>query len=321
MRALRFILPAAIPLSCFIACDGGDFVGSDVPMPGSGGVANPGSGGVVTGAGGEIVAAGGSLGSGGAGAPGGEGGDAHGAGGASDGDGCHPRVHLLIQRSGAMFETPSTEDNWWDAVADALDGDDGLLAEFAPELDLSVSTYTKHEEADSCPAGASLSAPVSAGELADFLESEAAEHHDLADDDINEDAPIVDAIEATASLLGSSGDRYILLIASGIPDSCELNNNPCTAEDAILAVQAAHTAGISTRVAYLSSTNVDRYPEGLANAGVGEGVEDLELGGCGAGESPEFSDEPGDAPFADLDATADVRQALAELLADIAACE
>lgn len=316
MPASRFALFLAVPVAFFAACGGGGLVPSDSGPPGTGG--GTASGGTPAGTGGGGLTTGGSASVGGMGgeAVGGAGGTETGTGG-GDGEGCNPRVHLLIQRSGAMFDYPSIEDFWWEAVADALDGGGDLLGEFEGQIEISASVFTKVMGDATCPLGSEASAPVGAGDLADVLEDEEADYRDLVEATTKVDAPVVEAVEEATTLLGSEEDAYIVLIASGIPDSCEVDDAHCTTEDVLGAVRSAYTAGVQTRLLYLSSSDINLYPEGVANAGAGVGVEDLVLG-CTTGF--EYSETPGDAPFEQPEDTASVEQALRDILTDIASC-
>jgi hypothetical protein len=311
MRTLRFVFPLALTLAGFAACGGGDLVTTDAP--GTGGV---GTGGTIVGTGGTVVGTGG-IGLGAAG-PGGGGGAGGGEGGAPpEPPACDRHVHILLQKSGAVFESPAPEDNWWDAISAALTEDGGLVEDFRSEIELSVSVYSKHEGAESCPTGAEVSAPIDAESLADTLDQEEDDFHEVQLSE-NIDAPVVDAVEQATELLGDDENAYIVLFASGIPDSCATNNSNCTAADVFTAVKAAHDAGIETRLVYLTSGSfVNGYPEGVANAGVGEGVADPNLG-CG---TYDYSDSPGNASFAAPENTGAVEQALADILTDIAACD
>jgi len=328
MRSASFALFFAVPLTLAVACGGGGLVPSDTgPLPTGG---TTGSGGAAPGSGGGLPASGG-LGGGGAvegsggDAPGtggdvsGTGGDVAGTGGGSPG--CAPRVHLLLQRSGAMFDYPAVEDNWWDAVGNAMDGDGGLLGEFGDQIDLSVSIFTKVQDEGSCPLATSVPAPVGDGGLTDVMQAEEDDFNALRDPPVPEDAkkidaPVPEAVDAAVTVLSGVEDAYILLAISGTPDSCEANDNPCIAEEVFTAVQAAHAAGIETRLIYLSSTDTALYPEGVANAGAGLGIENINI--CTPGF--EYSDTPGDAPFEAPADTASVEQSLRDLLTDIAAC-
>jgi len=328
MRALRLIFPLLIPAFAIAACGGGDLVPSDAPPASGGGVSTggvaPGTG-AAPGTGGEGLGGGGLGGAGGAEATGGS---ETGSGGSDTNPGCTPRVHILLQRSGGMFEHPSAEDAWWDAVAEALDGEDGLLGEFGDDLDISASVFTKVAD-EACPIGTSVNAPAGAGDLADVLAEQKDDYFALTDPEDPQDAkavdaPIVEAIEGATSVLTGAGDATILLIALGIPDTCESNNDQCAAEDVFTAVKGAHDAGIDTRLLYLQSSapneNLDLYPEGIANAGVGLGVEVPQNLTCGS-EDFDYSETPGDAPFEAPEDTAGVKQALADILSELVACE
>src|SRR5688572_13561179 len=171
MRTLRLAFPLVLTLTGFAACGGGGLVPSDAGGPGSGGAT--GSGAAPSGSGGEAPGSGGDgLGGDNLGGAGGmtpaTGGSETGTGGS--GPTCAPRVHLLIQRSGAMFDFPSMEANWWDAVGDALDGEGGLLEEFGAEMELSASIFTKVAD-EACPLATSVPAPIGAGDLGDVLAS------------------------------------------------------------------------------------------------------------------------------------------------------
>jgi hypothetical protein len=315
MRASAFALVLAVPVAFFAACGGGGLTPGDGTSA-TGGLT--GSGGTPVGTGGTGPTTGGSASVGGMGGE-----DAGGAGGADTGtggtdtEGCNPRVHLLIQRSGAMFNFPSPEDFWWEAVAAALDGGGDLLGEFEAQIEISASVFTKVMGEATCPLGSEVSAPVGAGDLADVLEDEEADYRALVEATTKVDAPVVDAVEAATTLLGGQEDAYIVLVASGIPDSCEADDVHCTTEEVLGAVLSAYDAGIQTRLLYLSSDDINLYPEGVANAGAGEGVEDLYLG-CTTGF--EYSETPGDAAFEAPADTASIEQALRDLLTDIASC-
>lgn len=319
MRTLRLVFPLVLTLAGFAACGGGGLVPSDAG-PASGGAvgsggALPGSGGVGPGSGG-LGLGGGGLGGDGGGAS--TGGSESGSGGASD-SGC-ARVHLLIQRSGAMFDYPSAEDNWWDAISEALDGEDGLLGEFGDQLDISASVFTKVQDQE-CPIGTNVDAPVGEGDLVDVLADEAEAFHALRDPE-NPDgpkevgAPVPEAFEASTEQLGDTENAYIVAVLSSIPDSCEQNDNACNIETVFTAVQGAYAAGIQTRVLYLSSDNREGYPEGVANAGAGLGIASTSAINCGT-EFP-YSETPGSAPFGAPEDTAAVKQALSDLLSGIA---
>src|SRR6187399_298180 len=289
MRTLRFVFPLALTLAGFAACGGGDLVTTDAP--GTGGLV--GTGGAVVGTGGAVVGTGGAgLGAAPAGGDGGVGG---GEGGAPpEPPACDRHVHILLQKSGAVFQSPAAEDNWWDAIADALTG--GLVQEFDAQVELSVSVFSKNnaEGTETCPIGAELTAPIDADELADTLDQEKDEFEELVLASVKVDSPVVEAVEGATELLTGETSGHIVLVISDIPDSCSVDDQVCTAQDVFAAVQAAHDAGIETHLVYLQSggANIEGYPQGVANAGMGEGIglPPPLNGGC----SPfEYSDTPG----------------------------
>jgi|GEM_PF-3195008 len=315
MRTLRFVFPLALTLAGFAACGGGDLVTTDAP--GTGGAV--GTGGTVVGTGGTLVGTGGAgLGAAPAGGDGGVGG---GEGGAPpEPPACDRHVHILLQKSGAVFQSPAEEDSWWDAVAEALTGDDGLVSEFRAQVELSVSVFSKNnaETTETCPLVTEVSAPISPSELDDVLADEKAEFEELIANTVKVDAPVVEAVEEATAALAGEASAYLVLIVSDIPDSCDTDDQQCTSAEVFGAVQAAYDAGIETRLVYLTSNgaNVPGYPEGVANAGVGEGISDPSLG-C----TFDYSNQPGNAPFAQPENTGAIKQALADILTDIAACD
>lgn len=320
MRTLRLVFPALVAFGAFAACGGGDGLVPSDAGPGSGGAvgsggALPGSGGATPGSGGE------GLGGDGLGGIGGQqlssGGSDNGSGGSGN-SGCTPRVHLLIQRSGAMFEQPSPEGRWWGAVEDALVGDGALVSEFGDQIELSASVYSRAANDEMCPVGAELDAPVSSDDLADALEEEAAEFEQLATDVVKVDAPVAAAVEGAAATLGEAGSAYIVLVTAGLPDGCEEADSRCQVDEVFQAVQAAHASGIQTRLLFLdASTDEGSYPQGAANAGVGLGVADPVFGECQT--DFEYSNSPGSAPFGAPAGAGEVEDALREILEGIAA--
>jgi hypothetical protein len=218
-----------------------------------------------------------------------------------------------------MFETPQPENNWWTAVATALDSaEDDLLDEYAPQLDLGLSTFFVEGDAEMCPDGGTVE-DLEADSLQDFLAEQAADFAEAAEAQVKVDGPLPEAIARGAEQLGTEGDRYLLLVITGLPDTCEAADAQCLAEDALRATQAAYERGIQVRLVYLlDQSALVAYPEGLANAGDGQGIADMNLG-CGSGFA--YSDTPGNAAYASAASTTEVRDALDSMLSAIAACE
>lgn len=276
--------------------------------------------------------------SGGGGGQGGEGAETGGQGGEpasggteSGGGGtgggiseCEPKVSLLIQRSGAMFNFPNAQDNWWKALTDALDSkDEDLLDEYAGALELSTRTFFMTNQEDQCLKGGTNSGPIKKNGLAKFLDDERAAHEGLLENDAKVDAPLVEAMTAAAEDLGPGGGnsrRYLLLVISGNPDACGEIDTECVTDDAVKKVQELREAGIRVRVLYLKSEGrFDGYPQALANAGRGYGIPDFLGGACGS--ELEFADSPMLAPYGSPDNIGELKSELGALFETIAVCD
>lgn len=218
-----------------------------------------------------------------------------------------------------MFETPALENNWWTAVATALDSEeDDLLDEYSSQLDLGLSTFFVEGDEGMCPDGDTVD-NLEPDSLEEFLTEQAENFAAAADAQIKVDGPLPEAIARGAEHLGTDGDRYLLLVITGFPDTCDAADAYCLSEDALLATQAAYEQGIKTRLVYFLDQNASTaYPDGLANAGDGQGIADQGLA-CGNGFV--YSEDPGDAEYASAASTTEVRDALDEMLSKISACE
>jgi len=239
-------------------------------------------------------------------------------GGGGNGE-CDPHVLILLQRTGTMFETPALENNWWTAVAAALDSDeDDLLDEYAPRLDLSLSTFFVESDSGMCPDGDTKEG-LEPDSLTDFLAEQAADFEAAREAEIKVDGPLPEAIAKGVEQLGSEGDRYLLVVSTGFPDTCDAADQQCLAEDALAAAQQAYEQGVKLRLVYfLDKYASTAYPQGLANAGDGQGVGALELS-CGNGF--EYSEDPGDAEFGWAASTTEVKDAIDGMLSAISTCD
>ena len=305
-----------------VGCDEGPTRGVPRTSEGSGG--GTGTGGVVAGAGGGTggvaidAQSGGQGGDVGDSSEEGSGGNP-GSGGSDDGDGCHPRVLVLLQRTGAMFELPSFEDSWWMAVTEALAGDTSdLLENYASQVDLSLSTFFVESGSGTCPQSATVE-DLDQSSVGEFLDEQADAFAAATEAEIKVDGPLPEAIAAGVERLGSAGDRYILLVTTGFPDTCVAADAECLGEDAMAAVQVAHEAGVKTRLVYFLGNNASvAYPIGLANAGDGQPIADLGLY-CDKGF--EYSDTTVETPFGYAAGPSEVKAAFDEMLSAVAACE
>lgn len=269
------------------------------------------------------------------GGAGGEGGEGGGLGGSPEGgdsgmdatggssSGCHPKVSLLIQRSGAMFHFPSAEDNWWDALASAFDSDEAdLLDQYASRMDLSVRTFFMTAQGEQCLKGDVEESPVKKGGLKKFFSDQKKAHEELLEAQAKVDAPLVEAMDAAAGALGSgdaSERRYVILALSGNPDACDETDTECVTDDAIRKVQELREDGLRVRVLYLKGEGNEGYPQALANAGRGYGIPNYLNGACGS--ELQFTENPMLADYGKPNGAGEVQAALDSLLADIAVCD
>ena len=236
-----------------------------------------------------------------------------------DEEGCDPRVRILVQRSGTMFEQPSSENNWWNAVAAAFDPDDSdLLSTYAGSIKLSLSTFHMVADDETCPV-LSTKQNVSTSGVSDFFATEASAHETYVDSATKVDAPLPEAIAQAAAELGDSGERYLLLVIAGLPDSCTVQDGFCAIDPSIAQLQETFDAGIRTKLLYIDaqSSGLIGFAEAAANAGAGLGVQELETG-CDSNAT--YSDSAGNAGFENPGSVSEVKAALSALLADIKTC-
>jgi hypothetical protein len=217
-----------------------------------------------------------------------------------------------------MFENPGAEDNWWDAISAALSGgEDSVVSSYADSLAIAVSTF--HMTGEECPI--INEGPAGAEELTQFLADAQQAHADRGDAKI--DAPLPEAIAAAVSSFTRTDNRYLVLAVSGNPDSCDAQDGVCAIEPTVLALQAAHDAGIITKVLYLSSSApYGGYEQALANAGAGENVAEMDGLGTACGTDPMYySEEGGSAPYEAPNSASEVRGSLGVLLDSIGSCQ
>ena len=247
------------------------------------------------------------------------GGNGDGAGGGGDTLQCRPEVKILVQRSGAMFENPSADDTWWAAISEALAGEGApVVSSYAESLDLGVRTFHMTAGDMNCPI--INDGPQAASDLAQFLADEQLAHEESGE---KIDAPLPEAISSAASSYARIDNRHLILVVSGNPDSCDSQDDVCAIEPTVLALQAAHAAGITTKVLYLSSsTPYGGYEQAIANAGAGEPVAEMDGLGTSCGTDPTYySEAGGDAPYEAPNSTGEVRASLEALLDSIGSCQ
>jgi hypothetical protein len=235
----------------------------------------PSEGGATQTASGGTTSNGGTTSRGNAGDTGNMGGDP----GSDPGADCNTaRVLFVIQRSGAMFELPTLQANYWSMVENAIAGEQGAAAPFEARLDMGALFFVRRTSvAVACPTVSSMSPKLSS--MTELLA--------LFDQNFNAymaeglgsklDAPTAEAVTAASALLSGS-NRHLVLISTAVPDTCTVVDNNCATDPAIKAVQDAHTQGVTTHVIGLGDTpNLDyadkngyeAYLAALANAGAG----------------------------------------------------
>lgn len=280
----------------------------------------------------EGAVAAGSGGSGGSSA-GAAGGSAGSAGGASTPSQCGGvQVLLVIQRSGAMFEEPSSEESYFGMVRSAVTGADGVAASYGSKLELGALFFVRLDEdrGMSCPV-VSSSPPQAAAQtpLEDLFSGNESSYEALADEQAKMDAPVPEAVAAAAALL-SGASRHVVLITTAVPDSCTLSDSNCTVDLAVKAVQDAQSQGVTTHVIGLGDTgNLDAsdddegyatYLRQLANAGAGQPVAmsaafDEQCGDHDATAS--YADASGTAEPYRAESAAELKSALTQILTEL----
>jgi len=275
-----------------------------------------------------------------------------GAGGTPGGGACGgARVLFLIQRSGAVFEQPAPETSYFSFLRAALVGDGSAAKPYASKLPIGAAfLFVVRKDLialpDQCPQ-LSTSGPAlqSDAALTNAFTENAAAHAALLAEKIKVDAPVPESIaSAVASLSGVNGPRHLVLVTTGMPDTCSKFDGPCGIDTTVKAVQDAKAAGVTTHVIGLGhdgmfnyypspdpdavpvTTGYEEYLQQLANAGGGKplgppNVEKLEDYVCN-GSMPyvptaTYSATAGDAKFYQVMTATDAKTAVADILASI----
>jgi hypothetical protein len=227
---------------------------------GTGGAAGAGASGGTGEAGagnaGEGSTTGGAAGAGaggGAGEGGGAGSSTAGTGGSSGASGETPTVAVLLDGSSSMFEP---RELLWDALHVALmDPTNGAIPAFDQELRLGFNVFrgshVQHEENDpECAAITSVSYAVdnapAIGDIYDLLSGDYVVG-------VKWETPTGHALNRVASALAAEsvadgGDKYIVLITDGNPNTCGTLDPQCGQDLVVKAVQDAYALGIRTLV-------------------------------------------------------------------------
>jgi hypothetical protein len=250
-----------------------------------------------------------------------------------------PKVMLLLARSGGMFELPAPEANWWSAVRVALlEGDTPLVEEYDSRLDLGVRVFyretTQDPSSETCPLAIEEQTGADPSDIANLLDDAQADHEAAVSQEIKIDAPLPETIASTAAALGTTGRRVIVLVTTGLPDTCSVIDSLCAMDPSVAAVQAARAEGIEVYVLGLGENdNVDwdynvvpqvgytGFLAALADAGSGSKVAGPPSIECET-DSAEYSDSSGGTPYFHALDTASVAGELDALFtALVGACE
>jgi hypothetical protein len=250
-----------------------------------------------------------------------------------------PKVALLLPRSGAMFEQPVPEANWWTAVRAALlEGDTPLIDEYDTRLDVGVRVFyretTQDPGSEMCPIALDAETGASESEIATLLDDAQADHAADVDAELKIDAPLAETITSAVEALGDTGRRVIVLITTSIPDTCTVIDSLCGMDPAVAAAQAARAEGVEVYVLGLGENdNVDwdfsvatpigytGFLAALANAGRGSKVAGPPSIEC-EGNSGNYSASGGNSPYFHALDTQSVAGELGELFDELlAACD
>jgi hypothetical protein len=270
--------------------------------------------------------------SGGSSSGGSSGAVAGGSAGGSTNSACNgAQVLFVIQRSGAMFEQPDGDTNYWTMVKDAVTADDGALAAFSGKLDVGALFFVRvPDEGMACPV-VSSAAPAAAAlmPLRDLFATNASAYEALDSENTKMDAPVPEAVAAGAKMLTGTA-RHLVLITTAVPDSCTLSDSNCTVDLAIKAVQDASQQGVTTHVIGLGNTDslddgddqdgYQTYLNQLANAGTGKSVKVSPAfeQDCGDEDATAtYGEQNGDAHAYRAESAADIKSAVAEILQTI----
>ena len=272
-----------------------------------------------------------------------------GAGGTQGGGSCNgAQVVFLIQRSGAVFEQPALEASYFSFLQAALVGDGSAAKPYLAKLPIGATfLFVVREDFINPPAMCpelAVTAPSLSfdGALAAAFTQNANEHAALMTNKIKADAPVPESIASVvAAWSGASGPRHLVLVTTGMPDTCTKFDGPCGIDATVKAVQVAKTAGVTTHVIGLGDdsmfnyanleglpvqTGYEEYLRQLANAGSGkplgppdvEKLEDYTCSGAGpAVLTASYSTTPGDAKYYQSMTATDVKSAVTEILAGI----
>jgi len=280
-----------------------------------------------------------------------------GNGGGGAGGGCNdlevtfekvvPTVALLVDRSQSMFfdGSVSVREMLWDPLYFALMDPSGVVMPLENEVRFGFTAYNSIDPDPACPALTSVAPKL--GNHADIDAAYTAAGM-TPDNYYKWDTPTGESINLLVPELLADpdpGQKYILLVTDGNPDTCTRRDPQCGAGLSIDAVQKAYAAGIATFVVGIGDivTGADdgcwgrcgvEHLQDLANAGTGQPVlrntnQDF-INTCTDKDNTgapiyigEYVDDPalsGSAPYYTASDPAALQTTLAELIAQVRSC-
>lgn len=228
-----------------------------------------------------------------------------------------PRVIVLVQRSGAMFEG-----GWWDSLRAAT----SLIDQFNATLDIGVSLFYRESGSGTCPLLDNEALPAQTSDVQNLMDAAEDAYHDATTNLVKVDAPLPEAVAAATTTLSANGNTpFIVLVTTSIPDSCTMADSACAVDSVIASVQAAKAAGVTSYVLGLKDANFTNQAymlQAVANAGVGQPVAELpiEINGstCAITAQGTYAQAGGNAVAYIADTSADVKSGLESIFNQIA---
>jgi hypothetical protein len=174
-----------------------------------------------------------------------------------------------------MFEDEIGDVTAWEAVLEALVGEQGFVRELEFRVRFGLTLFTGVQPA-MCPALDTVTPDLA---RADAI-AEALDTVGPPSEEEKLETPTSAALATVTEQLSElSGDapRYILLISDATPDFCDDSLVDCARDAVVATVQQASDLGITTLLAGIESdataSGQGPYFQAVANAGLGLGVE------------------------------------------------
>ncbi len=174
-----------------------------------------------------------------------------------------PTFLLLIDQSGSMDQPFDTSTRWQVLGETLFDPTVGAIAQFEDQIRFGMSLYTNTDADPGCPELTETAPMLGAFDAISMAYEDAMPQ---------QDTPTGDAITAvTAELVDdpAPGERVIVLVTDGEPDTCVMPNPQMGQAEAVAAATAAHDAGIRTVVVSVGSDVSADHLQDMANAGAG----------------------------------------------------